>query len=207
MRPLSRRPAQHAQALDAGLDACHPHHFGGGGGFILLLRQAKCDSDGEQGGHYGADIAVVPRSQELPLTYGGVRVGGLTYDARPLTMDDVALIRTIKNRDNVNPSGSETPGARRSPGHPSDGGRRAMEQELGLKKWWQIEGRTPSGAQDVLLGSRAAARLGKQAGSTVELGGQEFQVAGVLRPTGSQEDDILFLDLATAQRLWDRPAR
>ena len=30
-------------------------------------------------------------------------------------------------------------------------------------------------------------------------------MAGVLQPTGSQEDDILFLDLATAQRLWDRP--
>src|SRR5659263_524661 len=51
---------------------------------------------------YGANITVVPRSQELPLTYGGVRLGGLTYDARSLTMDDVARIRTIKNRDNVN---------------------------------------------------------------------------------------------------------
>jgi putative ABC transport system permease protein len=30
-------------------------------------------------------------------------------------------------------------------------------------------------------------------------------VAGVLQPTGSQEDDILFLDLAAVQRLWNRP--
>ena len=51
---------------------------------------------------YGANITVLPSSQELPLTYGGVRLGGLTYDAKPLTMDEVALIRTIKNRANVN---------------------------------------------------------------------------------------------------------
>ena len=30
-------------------------------------------------------------------------------------------------------------------------------------------------------------------------------MAGVIGATGSQEDDIVFLDLATAQRLWNRP--
>ena len=154
---------------------------------------------------YGANITVVPRSQELPLTYGGVRVGGLTYDARPLTMDDVARIRTIKNRENVNRVAPKLLELGEVQGIRLMAAGVQWDQELGLKKWWQIEGRSPNGAQDVLLGSRAAARLGKQAGSTLELRGQEFQVAGVLQPTGSQEDDILFLDLATAQRLWDRP--
>jgi putative ABC transport system permease protein len=79
------------------------------------------------------------------------------------------------------------------------------DQELGLKKWWQIDGRAPSDGRDVLLGSRAALRLGGQPGSTIELHGERFNVAGVLQPTGSQEDDILFLDLAAVQRLWNRP--
>ena len=43
---------------------------------------------------YGANITVVPRSDQLPLVYGGVRVGGLTYEVKPLTMDQVGLIRT-----------------------------------------------------------------------------------------------------------------
>jgi putative ABC transport system permease protein len=154
---------------------------------------------------YGANITVVPRSQELPLTYGGVRLGGVTYDARPLTMDEVALIRTIKNRENLNRVAPKLLERAEVQGVGLMAAGVQWDQELGLKKWWQIEGRAPSGAQDVLLGSRAAARLGKQAGSTIELSGQEFQVAGVLEPTGSQEDDILFLDLATAQRLWNRP--
>jgi len=154
---------------------------------------------------YGANITVVPRSQELPLTYGGVRLGSLSYDARPLTMDQVALIRTIENSENINRVAPKLLQLAVVQGVTLMAAGVQWDQELGLKKWWQIEGRAPSGATDVLLGSRAAASLGKRAGSTIVLGGQEFGVAGVLQPTGSQEDDIVFLDLATAQTLWDRP--
>jgi len=172
----------------------------------LYFVNRSADSDlANKVDEYGANITVVPRSQELPLTYGGVRLGGLTYDARPLTMGDVALIRTIKNRENLNRVAPKLLELAEVEGVSLMAAGVQWDQELGLKQWWQIEGRAPSGAQDVLLGSRAAARLGKQAGSTIELRGQEFQVAGVLQPTGSQEDDILFLDLATAQRLWSRP--
>jgi len=172
----------------------------------LYFVNRSADSDlANKVDEYGANITVVPRSQELPLTYGGVRLGGLTYDARPLTMGDVALIRTIKNRENLNRVAPKLLELAEVEGVSLMAAGVQWDQELGLKQWWQIEGRAPSGAQDVLLGSRAAARLGKQAGSTIELRGQEFLVAGILQPTGSQEDDILFLDLTTAQRLWSRP--
>jgi putative ABC transport system permease protein len=154
---------------------------------------------------YGANITVVPRSQELPLTYGGVRLGSLTYDARPLTMDQVALIRTIENSENINRVAPKLLQLAVVQGVTLMAAGVQWDQELGLKKWWQIGGRAPSGAADVLLGSRVAASLVKRAGSTIVLEGQEFGVAGVLQPTGSQEDDIVFLDLATAQTLWDRP--
>jgi putative ABC transport system permease protein len=172
----------------------------------LYFVNRSADSDlANKVDEYGANITVVPRSQELPLTYGGVRLGGLTYDTQPLTIDDVARIRTIKNRANVNRVAPKLLELAQVQGVSLMAAGVQWDQELGLKSWWHIQGREPSGADDVLLGSRAAARLGKQAGSTVELGGREFKVAGVLQPTGSQEDDILFLDLATAQRLWDRP--
>jgi len=172
----------------------------------LYFVNRSADSDlANKVDEYGANITVVPRSQELPLTYGGVRLGGLTYDARPLTMEQVALIRTIKNRENINRVAPKLLELATVQGIDLMAAGVQWDQELGLKKWWQIEGQAPSGAQDVLLGSRAAVRLGKQAGSTIELRGQEFHVAGVIGPTGSQEDDIVFLDLATAQRLWNRP--
>jgi putative ABC transport system permease protein len=154
---------------------------------------------------YGANITVVPRSQELPLTYGGVQLGGLTYSAEPLTMDQVALIRTIKNRENVNRVAPKLLQAAEVGGVSLMAVGVQWDQELPLKSWWHIVGNAPKGAADVLLGSKAAVTLGKQPGSTVTLRGEDFTVAGVLDPTGSQEDDILLLDLATAQRLWNRP--
>ena len=172
----------------------------------LYFVNRSADSDlANKVDEYGANITVVPRSQELPLTYGGVRLGGLTYDTRPLTMEDVARIRTIKNSANVNRVAPKLLELAQVQGVSLMAAGVQWDQELGLKSWWHIQGQEPSRANDVLLGSRAAIRLGKQAGSTVELKGQQFNVAGVLQPTGSQEDDILFLDLATAQRLWDRP--
>jgi putative ABC transport system permease protein len=174
----------------------------------LYFVNRSADSDlANKVDEYGANIVVVPRSQELPLTYGGVRLGGLTYDTQPLTMDQVALIRTIKNRENVNVVAPTLLQLAEVEGVDLIAAGVQWDQELRLKQWWQIEGRAPEGTEEVLLGSRAAARLDKQAGSTVSLGGEEFPVAGVLLPTGSQEDDIVFLDLATAQRLWDRPGQ
>jgi putative ABC transport system permease protein len=154
---------------------------------------------------YGANITVVPRSDQLSLTYGGVRVGGLTYRAESLTMDQVALIRTIKNSANVNHVAPKLLEAAEVDGVSVMAVGVQWDQELPLKTWWSIVGRTPSGADDVLLGARSAARLGKTAGSTLDLRGRQLQVAGILQPTGSQEDDLLFLDLATAQQLWGRP--
>jgi putative ABC transport system permease protein len=174
------------------------------GSLYFVNRSADEDLAGKVD-EYGANITVVPRSQELPLTYGGVRLGSLTYDARPLSMDQVALIRTIENSENINRVAPKLLQLAVVQGVTLMAAGVQWDQELGLKKWWQIEGRAPSGAADVLLGSRAAASLGKRAGSTIVLGEQEFVVAGVLQPTGSQEDDIVFLDLATAQTLWDRP--
>lgn len=154
---------------------------------------------------FGANITVVPKSDQLPLVYGGVRVGNLTYDVQPLTMDQVALIRTIKNKQNINLVAPKLLQL-------AEVGETSLmvvgvqwDQELALKKWWIIDGSAPAGEGEVLLGSRAAARLQKSSGAAIELGGEQFRVAGVLQPTGAQEDDIVFMDLAAAQGLWDRP--
>ena len=154
---------------------------------------------------YGANIVVVPLTKDLPLTYGGVSLGGLTYDVRSLRMTDLEKIRAIPDKQNVNNVAPKLIGAVDVGGVRLLGAGVDWKQELALKKWWQITGSRPQGDHDVLLGSRAAAKLGLQPGATVPLNGETFRVAGVLGPTGTQEDDLLYLDLATAQRLWQRP--
>ncbi|MBU2602788.1 MAG: ABC transporter permease [Actinobacteria bacterium] len=170
----------------------------------LVTRSAERDLENKVD-EYGANIVVVPRSEELPLSYGGVQVGGLTYDVEPLHMDDIAVIRGIENGENINLVAPKLVDSAEV------GGVRVLTvgvdwaSELSLKRWWTVVGTSPSGAGDVLLGDRAARHLGLGPGDPVEVRGERLTVAGVLEPTGTQEDDLLFLDLGVAQRLWDRP--
>ncbi len=153
---------------------------------------------------YGANIVVAPQTKDLPLSYGGVTLGDLTYDVQPLRNDDLAKIRSIPNKRNIN---------RVAPVliEPVDvGGTRLLaagvdwEQELALKRWWKIAGETPKGESDLLAGSRAARQLGLKPGDPVIFSGGTFRVAGILQPTGTQEDDLLFISLPTAQSVWGR---
>ena len=71
--------------------------------------------------------------------------------------------------------------------------------------WWKIAGAWPEdNSQDVLLGERLAASLGRGAGDQVEVAGQSHRVAGVLS-TGGPEDDQIVAPLAVAQGIMERP--
>ncbi|HJW75783.1 MAG TPA: FtsX-like permease family protein, partial [Thermoleophilia bacterium] len=49
------------------------------------------------------------------------------------------------------------------------------------------------------------ATLGLTKGASVQIDGRPFTVSGVLRPTGSEDDNLLITDLAVAQRLLGKP--
>jgi putative ABC transport system permease protein len=174
---------------------------------LYLVMQSTQRDLADKVDSYGANIVVVPRSSQLPLVYGGVQLGGVTYAVEPLTMQQVALIRTIENKQNLNRVSPNLLQLEEVGGVRMTAVGVVWDQELGLKKWWHITGRPPTGDHDVLLGSKAGALTGKAAGDSLVLRGESFRVAGVLEPTGTQEDDALFLDLATAQRLWNRPGQ
>lgn len=171
---------------------------------FLVSRSAERDLANKVD-EYGANIVVAPRSKELPLTYGGVQLGGITYDVEPLHMSDVEKILSIRNRENIARVAPKLVQRGEIDGTPVLVAGVRWEDELALKKWWRIRGAEPVADDEALLGSGAAERLGYSAGSTLDLRGASFRVAGVLEPTGTQEDELVFIELATAQRLWDRP--
>jgi putative ABC transport system permease protein len=174
----------------------------------LLLVTRSADKDlANKVDEYGANITVVPLSDQLPLVYGGIRVGGLTYDVKPMSMADVALIRTIRTKENINRVAPKLLQLAEVEGTRVMVVGVVWEEELAIKKWWKIEGTAPGSSQEVLLGARAAERLKLGAGARITLNGRDYHVAGVLDPTGTQEDDVVFMDLATAQRLWNRPGQ
>ncbi|MCL6472701.1 MAG: ABC transporter permease [Firmicutes bacterium] len=155
---------------------------------------------------YGANMVVVPNSKTLPLTYAGVTVGGLQYESATLTEADVAKIRTIENRANINVVAPKLLGIVSIKGHKSVIAGVHFADELKIKKWWNIKsGIRPGGNRELLLGGKAAQVLGLGVGDSVDIQGESFKVAGVLSRVGTQEDELIYLDLKQAQTILNRP--
>lgn len=151
--------------------------------------------------NFGANILITPKSDDLSLSYGGIVLGGLSLDPREIRESDLLGLKDIPNSRNIAAVAPKVLGA------VSVGASRVMlmgvdpKAEFHVKGWWSLDGRRLAGEDELVAGSRAAQRLSLRAGSTVVLGYQKFQVTGILRETGSQDDDLLISTLATAQRL------
>jgi len=156
---------------------------------------------------YGANIVVAPRTDDLSLSYGGVALGGVRLQARELREADLARVDTIENRRNVAIVAPELLGAVEVKG------RQALllgvrpNAEFELKKWWRLDGRPPTAGDELVAGASAARRFGLRTGDSVALDGRGFRVTGVLRPTGSQDDELLVVRLDAAQTLLERPGK
>jgi len=149
---------------------------------------------------YGANILIVPRTDNLALSYGGITLGGVSYEMQEIRQAEVLKIGSIKNNKNIAAVGPIVLGG------VDTGGRRVLlagvEFEVShiLKPWWKITGTFPQQNQ-VLLGSEAARVLSIATGGTVMVDGRPLPVAGILQPTGSQDDQLIFTDLGTAQAM------
>ena len=154
---------------------------------------------------FGANIIVAPKTDGLALSYGGVTLGGVSVGAREIREADLARIDTIKNRKNIAIVAPELLGAVSVQGrHGLLMGVRPKE-EFELRKWWTVDGRPPRGGREVVAGAAAARTLGLTKGAQLTIEGRAFTVSGILRPTGSQDDDLLITDLAAAQGVLHKP--
>lgn len=71
--------------------------------------------------------------------------------------------------------------------------------------WWKVQGAWPEdSSEDVLLGARLAARLGRTPGQEIEVAGQPRRIAGIVS-TGGAEDDQIVAPLALAQQILGKP--
>jgi putative ABC transport system permease protein len=154
---------------------------------------------------YGANILIVPRANDLSLSYGGVTVASAAYDVGELSLADLDRIQGIENARNISVVSPKLLGAISLAGRSVLVAGVRFEDELRLKQWWDLDGKEPSTPQEALAGWRLAQALHLRPGQEIELEGQPFRVAGILGENGSQDDDILFVDLASAQQVMGKP--
>jgi len=155
---------------------------------------------------YGANILILPRTENLSLTYGGLSLGGVSFEMQEIRQSDLTRVKAIENAANVAAMGPTVLGA------VTVADRRVLLAGVDfqatkiLKPWWKIGGTAPSDF-DVLLGSEAARILALKTGDHFKINGNELQVSGLLAPTGSQDDHLVFAPLHTAQSLLHKEGR
>ncbi len=150
---------------------------------------------------FGANILITPRSNGLAMNYGGISLGGVSFDQTEIREDQLASIRTIKNRQNLSSVAPKVLGGVTVNQQSVLLVGVDFENELKMKQWWQIFGQAPKKPQELLLGSDASKMLHLDTGDSLTLKGETFTVSGVLDQTGSQDDSLIFASLPKAQKL------
>ena len=153
---------------------------------------------------FGANIVVVPASQTFDLRFGDLDIGGLSVGEQDIDAAAFAAIWNIKDSGSLAHVAPKVYGtvtwSNGAEGKVAMAGIN-MEEEPNVKRWWQVDGRYPTTADEVLLGANIAAATSTVMGDIIELNGRPFTVTGLLQPTGSVDDGMVFIDLATAQTM------
>ena len=167
---------------------------------LISFVEAMTDNINHKLEKYGANILIVPKTENLSLTYGGLSLGGVSFEMEEIRVQDLARIGSIKNAANVAGIGPMVFGVVTVDGHKVLLAGVDFESSWVLKPWWKIDGTSP-GESGAVLGAETAVVLGLNPGSEVKIKETDFTVSGVLKPTGSQDDQLIFIPLKTAQRI------
>ena len=155
---------------------------------------------------YGANILIVPRAENLALTYGGLSLGGVSFEMDEILEADLTHVRSIPNARNIAALGPLVLGVAQINDHRVLLAGVDFSASRILKPWWKVSGSLPDG-NGVLLGAEAARVLGLTPGSPVRIRERTLLVSGVLGPTGSQDDQLIFTRIETAQSILEKSGR
>ena len=173
---------------------------------VTLTRSMSSDIERKMD-EFGANILITPQSNGLSMNYGGISLGGVTFDQREILEEDLARIKTISNSKNISTVAPKVLGGIRIGAHDVLMVGVNFDSELKMKQWWKIFGETPGSDNELLIGSDTSKILNVSSGDSVQIKGETFKVAGVLDQTGSQDDSLVFVALRKAQRLLSKEGK
>ena len=152
---------------------------------------------------YGANILILPRTENLALSYGGLSLGGVSFEMAEIHQADLSRVSTIKNSANIAALGPLVLGVAGVGSHKVLLAGVDFEAAGILKPWWKLQGTLPE-ADGIILGAEAARVLNLAIGDRLEINNHPLVVSGMLQSTGSQDDQLIFSRLATAQSVFGK---
>ncbi len=155
---------------------------------------------------YGANILIVPKTENLNLTYGGISLGGVSFEMEEIREKDLERVQTIKNSNNIAALGPLVLGVASVNSHKVLMAGVDFKSTGILKPWWHVQGALP-GDGGVMLGAEAARVLNLEVGNSLKVSDKKLLVSGILQVTGSQDDQLIFAQLSTAQSIFGKSGR
>jgi putative ABC transport system permease protein len=152
---------------------------------------------------YGANILIVPKTESLSLNYGGVSLGGVSFGMEEIKEEELLRLNDIKNAKNIAAAGPLVMGVTEVAGHKVLLSGIDFDAAGILKPWWSINGKIPD-ENGILLGADTASLMQLSTGDVVSIGTRKFSVAGILKQTGSQDDQLIFTTLPVAQEIHNK---
>jgi len=200
---------------------------------LLSLSRSIKEEIGSQLDRFGANIVVVPQSNNLSLDYGGLSVSSVSFDVKQLHNEDAKNVLDIPFRNRISNVSPKLLGAVSVEGRDVLLAGVDFDSELTLKRWWHIAGRKPENEQDLLVGYEVARALSLIESTTpattqhvshggshdpgedksqfkivrdnLKVAGKDHNIAGVISQTGGPEDQMIFGSLAHVQSLLNKP--
>jgi putative ABC transport system permease protein len=173
---------------------------------ILSFVEARTHDIAHKLEQYGANILIVPKTENLSLSYGGLSLSGVSFELEEIRESELARLAAIPNHRNIAAVGPMVLGVAPVKDHRMLMAGVDFKAAGILKPWWRVDGRLPEG-DEVLLGSEASRVLNLGAGKALSVNGRNLTVSGLLESTGSQDDQLAFVTLATAQQIFGKPGR
>lgn len=155
---------------------------------------------------FGANIVISPATEKLSVSYGGFNMGEMSFEIKDLPeKETVTAIRAIGLRDRISAVAPKlvTMAKINNTAVALVGVR--WQEELGIKSYWATDGSFPDHPDQVLVGSKAATKLGISTGDKVSILGHDFTVSGTLYATGTEDDTVVLIGLAGLQSLVNKP--
>ena len=155
---------------------------------------------------FGANILVVPKTENLALSYGGLSLGGVSFEMEEIRQSDLSRVSTIKNSANIAALGPLVLGVAQI------NDQRVLVAGVDfsaariLKPWWKLKGSIPE-ADEIIIGAEAARILNLDVGNQLTISNNNLRVSGILESTGSQDDQLIFTRLSTAQTIFRKEGR
>ncbi len=156
---------------------------------------------------FGANIVIVPMSQELSINYAGLNVGGIAFDVKEISQSDIEKIKTIKNASNIRTISPKIFGVfEHIKGQAIIAGI-DFKAEFTLKPWLKIVGTKPGKRDEIMVGNDIATRFGFELNQSIKIQEKQYRIVSIINSTGSQDDNLIFMDISETQELFNKQGK